>query len=120
MIMGILVITGMETMDTISAMVMNISTVEGMATTIMATRDTTTTLEEGMVHGGNNRHNHSNDKNRVQKEISQVLCYKGNNKGHYANDCPEKKAKEGFKPNPFQKGHVNHVKLRKFRRNPML
>jgi hypothetical protein len=49
MIMGILVITGMETMDTINAMVMDISTVEGMATTIMATRDTTTTLEEGMV-----------------------------------------------------------------------
>jgi hypothetical protein len=49
MIMGILVITGMETMDTISAMVMDISTMEEMATTIMATRDTTTTLEEGMV-----------------------------------------------------------------------
>jgi hypothetical protein len=47
----------------------------------------------------------------VKKDISQVLCYKCNNKGHYANDCPEKKAKEGFKPNPFQKGHVNHVNV---------
>jgi hypothetical protein len=46
MIMGILVITGMETMDTISAMVMDISTVEEMATTIMATTVKTTTTPE--------------------------------------------------------------------------
>jgi hypothetical protein len=46
MIMGILVITGMETMDTISAMVMDIITVEEMATTIMATTVKTITTPE--------------------------------------------------------------------------
>jgi hypothetical protein len=72
----------------------------------------------GHNHGGNNGHSHSNDKNRVQKDISQVLCYKCNNKGHYANDCPEKKAKEGFKPNPFQKGHVNHDNVEEVQEEP--
>ena len=29
--------------------------------------------------------------------------------GHYSNECPEKKADQTIKPNPFQKGHVNHM-----------
>ena len=31
--------------------------------------------------------------------------------GHYANECPEKKADDANKPNPFQKGHVNHINV---------
>jgi hypothetical protein len=46
MIMRILVITGMETMDTINAMVMDITTMEGMVTSIMAARVKTITTPE--------------------------------------------------------------------------
>ena len=42
---------------------------------------------------------------------SQVTCFKCKNKGHYANECPEEKAKVAAKPNPFKKGHVNHVNV---------
>ena len=40
-----------------------------------------------------------------------MTCFKCKNKGNYANECLEKKAKEPVKPNPFQKGHVNHVNM---------
>ena len=60
-------------------------------------------------HKGNGNAGHNNGQHRpnpeYKKDISQVLCFKCNNKGHYATDCPEKKAAEAAKPNPFQKGH---------------
>src|SRR3954463_8238480 len=31
--------------------------------------------------------------------------------GHYANECPEKKVEGANKPNPFQKGQVNHINV---------
>ena len=31
--------------------------------------------------------------------------------GHYSSGCPEKKDIEAAKPNPFQKGYVNHVNV---------
>src|SRR4051812_4070110 len=31
--------------------------------------------------------------------------------GHYANECPEKKVEGPNKPNPFQKGQVNHINV---------
>jgi hypothetical protein len=60
------------------------------------------------VHKGHNNHsngdNNGNDRNKennfVKKAISQVVCYKCNNKGHYANDCKGKKD-DSNKPNPF-------------------
>jgi hypothetical protein len=39
-----------------------------------------------------------------------VECFKCHKTGHYANECPQKKY-EGNKPNPFHKGHVNHVNV---------
>jgi hypothetical protein len=39
-----------------------------------------------------------------------VECYKCYKTGHYTNDCPQKR-EEGNKPNPFQKGHVNHINV---------
>ena len=53
----------------------------------------------------------------MKRDISQIECFKCKNKGHYANDYPEKeteeakKAEETRKPNPFRKGHVNHVNV---------
>ena len=40
-----------------------------------------------------------------------MTCYKCKNKGHYATECPENKAEGAAKPNPFQKGHVNHINV---------
>ena len=66
-------------------------------------------------HKGNGNAGHNNGQHRpnpeYKKDISQVLCFKCNNKGHYATDCPEKKAAEAAKPNPFQKGQVNHINV---------
>jgi hypothetical protein len=74
-------------------------------------------------HGNHNNHDstrtngHSNGNNNgrnnnvpEKRDISQVECFKCHKTGHYANDCPQKKD-EGNKPNPFQKGHVNHINV---------
>ena len=55
---------------------------------------------------GSNQH-HSEPK----RYISQVLCFKCNNKGHYANECPEKMAEEAAKANALDKGYENHSKM---------
>jgi len=52
---------------------------------------------------GHDDHNHNNGQHRpnpeLKKDNSQVLCFKCNNKGHYANKCPENKLQN----NPPQK-----------------
>ncbi|XP_073362331.1 uncharacterized protein [Aegilops tauschii subsp. strangulata] len=67
----------------------------------------------GNGNGGNN--NQSHQSMPVQRDISQVQCYKCRQMGHYSNACPESKNGNGnsgvSKPNPFQKGHVNHVNV---------
>ena len=68
----------------------------------------------GHNHGrnGNNTSNGPHRPNSEHKrDINQVTCYNCKNKGHYSNECPEKKNGEATKPNPFQKGHVNHVNV---------
>ena len=40
-----------------------------------------------------------------------MLCFKCNNKGHYANECLEKKAEEAAKANALDKGYGNHIKV---------
>ena len=66
----------------------------------------------GHVVHNSNTNGHSRPNAEPMRDISQVLCYKCKNKGHYATDCPEKKNDAAAaKPNPFQKGHVNHINV---------
>ena len=81
-------------------------------------------------NSGNNHnahHHHSGHKHRSgngggssekpKRDLSQVTCYKCQNTGHFANECPEKKnANEngngsGSKPNIFNKAKVNHISV---------
>src|SRR4051794_32005519 len=47
----------------------------------------------------------------VKKDLSQVECFKCKKMGHYANECPKKKVEGPNKPNPFQKGQLNHINV---------
>src|SRR4051812_21270878 len=52
------------------------------------------------------------DTRATTMEVEVVVeCFKCKNMGHYANECPEKKVEGPNKPNPFQKGQVNHINV---------
>jgi hypothetical protein len=79
-------------------------------------------------HGGSNGHGNgsNNGRNRnnnfTMRDIRQVQCFNYKKLGHYANDCPEAKKDNGntngSKPNPFQKGHVNHLDVEEIMDEP--
>ncbi|XP_073355135.1 uncharacterized protein [Aegilops tauschii subsp. strangulata] len=74
----------------------------------------------GNGNGGNN--NQSHQSMPVHRDISQVQCYKCRQMGHYSYACPESKNGNGnagvSKPNPIQRGHVNHVNVEEFYNEP--
>jgi hypothetical protein len=69
----------------------------------------------GHNNGGNNGRNNNDF---VKKDLSLVECFKCHKSRHYATDYPEKKKDDGNKPNPFQKGHVNHVNVEEVYEEP--
>ncbi|XP_073355036.1 uncharacterized protein [Aegilops tauschii subsp. strangulata] len=70
----------------------------------------------GNGNGGNNNQNHQ--VTRAPRDLSQVQCFRCNAMGHYATDCPGAKNSGSSKPNPFQKGHVNHVNVEEVHNEP--
>jgi hypothetical protein len=122
MIMGILVIIGMETMDTISAMVMDISTVEEMATTIMATRDTITTLEEEMVITMEVIMAITIAMTRTGCRRTSAKCYatSATTRGIMPMIALRRKQRRDSSRTHFRRDMSTMSMLRKFRRNPML
>ena len=55
---------------------------------------------------GSNQH-HS----EPRRDISQVLCFKCNEIGHYADNCPEKMARKAAKAIVLDKGSENQIKM---------
>ena len=70
----------------------------------------------GNGNGGNNNQNHQ--VTRAPRDLSQVQCFRCKAMGHYATDCPGVKNSGSSKPNPFQKGHVNHVNVEEVYNEP--
>ena len=76
---------------------------------------------KGNGHVGHNNNNVQHCPNHEYMDISQVLCYKCKNKGHYSNECPVKqKAEEAAKTNPLDKGHVNHINVEEVFEEPSI
>ena len=44
----------------------------------------------------------------MKKDLSEVTCFKCKQKGHYADNCPERK---GLKPTNGEKATVNHMNV---------
>ncbi|XP_073358028.1 uncharacterized protein [Aegilops tauschii subsp. strangulata] len=70
----------------------------------------------GNGNGWNNNQNHQ--VTRAPRDLSQVQCFRCKAMGHYATDCPGAKNSGSSKPNPFQKGHVNHVNVEEVYNEP--
>jgi hypothetical protein len=61
--------------------------------------------------GGNGHQNGGNGQHRIKKDLSHIICYNCKKPGHFADMCSEKKQDDAAKPNPFKRGHVNHVNV---------
>jgi hypothetical protein len=62
----------------------------------------------GHQNGGNGQHRFNSG---TKKDLSHITFYKCKKTRHFADMCPEKNLNETAKPNPFKKGHVNHINM---------
>src|SRR3954469_5861043 len=67
--------------------------------------------------GGHGGHDRNRDRSFVKKDLSEVTCFKCGQKGHYADNCPERK---GLKPTNNQKATVNHMNVEEIPDEPDL
>ena len=67
----------------------------------------------GFKGNGHDAPNHNHRPNgEPKKNLNHITCYNCKKQGHYSTDCPEKKGAEAaVKPNPFDKGYVNHISV---------
>jgi hypothetical protein len=69
----------------------------------------------GHHNGHNGQHRHNTE---PKKDLSHITCFKCKKTGHYSTSCPENKSIELVKPNPFQKGQVNHLNVEEVMNEP--
>jgi hypothetical protein len=73
-------------------------------------------------HNNNGHHNggdgHRRFNSDAKKDLSNATCFKCKKTGHYSTSCPENKTDDAAKPNPFQKGQVNHLNVEEVMNEP--
>jgi hypothetical protein len=69
----------------------------------------------GHHNGGNGQHHFKSD---AKKDLSNITCFKCKKNGHYSTSCPSNKPDDVAKPNPFQKGHMNHLNVEEVMNEP--
>ena len=79
--------------------------------------------KNGNGNGGSNGQNRTNPSTPAKRDLSQVTCFKCQKTRHYANECPEARngngnVSSGKKPNPFNRGQVNHVNVEEVEEQP--
>ena len=84
--------------------------------TFSITMEVTITMEGVRTIIGSNEQNRSNPSTPAKRDLSHITCFKRQKTGHYATECPEAKngngnGSFGKKPNPFNRGQVNHVNV---------
>src|SRR3954465_256069 len=74
----------------------------------------------GRGNGANGGNGNNRQNGHEPRYLSQIQCFKCKNMGHYATDCPESKPNGNglVNPNPFNKGHVNHLNVEEVYEEP--